>query len=388
MRSFSVSAALVSVLLAAGLAVAGGVSVDENPAAPSGAIVSPDWSNRAPWDLQFSFDVSGPVGGLSNVGAEFDGQSFWTNKWNTADIYQFDIDGNLVKSFTIPGVSGLRDLAYDGEYFYGGAAGGQIWQMDFDNETLVGTISGAFQCRAIAYNENHDTFFVTNWGDPVWEVDRTGAIVDSFNFVTATSNYGLAYDNMCGDNFLWVFDQGLGAGNPQYILQWDLDAGAFTGVQYDVTQDFPAPNGIAGGLFLTSDFVSGTVSIGGLLQTESTDSIPNTMFVYELCDNPIQATIAPLNGTIFNPGDEVRYRIQVTNTSTWFIPIVGWTYVGPPAPPTYPPLFGPAGGTLPGGLTYTRDLSAQIPASAPPITVPICMNAEGAVDCYNITINP
>jgi hypothetical protein len=84
----------------------------------------------------------------------------------------------------------------------------------------------------------------------------------------------------------------------------------------------------------------------------------------------------------------VEYRIQVTNTSSWLIPIVGWTYAGPPAPPTLPPLFGPVGGGLPPGPTISFDLDATVPLSAPPITVPICLNAEGAVDCYNITINP
>jgi hypothetical protein len=275
MRSIITILVLVVVIIATGFAFAGNSSVDKNPAAPSGAIVTPDPSGRAMWDLQFSFDVSGPIGSLSNVGAEFDGESFWTNKWNAADIYQFDIDGNLVKSFTIAGVSGLRDLAWDGEYFYGGAASGTIWQMDFENEVLIGTITGSFQCRAIAYNERDDNFYVTNWGDPVKVVERDGSVSSQFNLVTATSNYGLAYDNMCGDNYLWVFDQGGGGLTPQYIMQWDLDAGEFTGVQYDVTQDFPDSNVIAGGLFVTSDYLSGTVSIGGLIQTESTDTIPN-----------------------------------------------------------------------------------------------------------------
>jgi hypothetical protein len=383
MRLFITSLALVVVVVAVGFAI-----TDKNPAAPSGAIVTPDQSNRAAWDLQFSFDVSGPIGSLSNVGAEFDGKSFWTNKWNSADIYEFDIDGNLVKSFTIPGVSGLRDLAYDGEYFYGGAAGGTIWQMDFENETLVSSITGAFECRAIAYNEYDDNFYVKNWGDPIYVVERDGTVSDQFDLVTYTSAYGMAFDNMCGDNYLWIWDQGDGAGFPQYIHQYDLDTGMFTGVQYDVTQDFPAENAISGGLFITSDFVSGTVSIGGLVQTESTDSIPNTMFVYELCDNPIQTSIN-VHEDFYDPGDLMTYSISVTNTATWAIPIVGWTFVGPPAPPRLPPLFGPVGINFPGGFTYNGDLSYTIPMGAPPgWTFPICINVEGAVDCDNITINP
>jgi hypothetical protein len=378
MRSFFASLVLVVAIIAAGNSW-----VDENPAAPSGAIVTPGLSSRAPWDLQFSFDLELASGALGNSGAEFDGTYYYSTRWASNLIHQYDQTGTLVKEFSIPGVSGLRDLAWDGEYMYGGAAGGTIWQMDFMNETLEGTITGGFQSRAIAYHEGNDTFICSNWGDPVWEVDRTGAIVGTFNLVTTTSTYGFAYDNMCGDNFLWVFDQGMGSGLPQYIHQWDLDLGSYTGTTYDVAADFPASSGIAGGLWMTSDLVAGTVTIGGCLQ-----GTPDMMFAYELCDNPIQDTITPFNGTNFNPGDTIEYQIQVSNTATWGIPIVGWVEAGSPVPPRFSLLFGPVGGTLPGGATFTLDRDVDLPGATPPWTFPICLIAEGAVDCYDVTVNP
>jgi hypothetical protein len=158
MRCLTQCLTIVALLGIAGFAVAGTFQADRGPVVNQEVPEVPLIPTLAPWDVQFSFDASTPTGGLSLVGAEFDGTYFYSNRWNTTDIFQYDIDGNLLKTFSIPGVSNLRDLAYDGTFFYGGAAGGTIWIMDFDCEVLIGTINGGFQSRAIAYNEDDDTF--------------------------------------------------------------------------------------------------------------------------------------------------------------------------------------------------------------------------------------
>ncbi len=241
-----------------------------------------------PWTLQFKHDVTLESGASGNAGAEFDGTYFYTTRWASNLIHQYDNTGSLIKQFSIPGVSGLRDLAYcpvDG-YLYGGAAGGVIWGFDPIAETLEVTLSGNFQCRAIAYNDDLDVFYVSNWGDPVWVVDRnTGNVLSQFNLVTTTSTYGFAYDNICnsGGPYLWVFDQGGGAGQPQYIHQWDLSVSGFTGVQHDVNPDLGSGSGIAGGLFFTTDFVSGFATLGGLYQDGDAPGVGDWLFCYELC---------------------------------------------------------------------------------------------------------
>jgi hypothetical protein len=230
--------------------------------------------NDAMWDVQFSFDLTAASGAAGNAGCEFDGTYFYSTRWASNLIHQYDINGVLVKEFSIAGVTGLRDLAYDGTHFYGGAAGGTIYQMDFTSETLIGNITGSFQSRAIAYDSDLDVFYCSNWGDPVYIVNRSGAVVGNINLITTTSTYGLAYDNLtAGGPFLWVHDQTAGG---SVIHQWDLAAGAYTGVTHDVSADF-ATGGIAGGLFLTTDYLSGTITIGGLLQ-----GVPDIMVCYEL----------------------------------------------------------------------------------------------------------
>ena len=94
----------------------GGVNAD---AASTANVVEYDVVNtgRDTWDLQFSFPTAIP-----EAGGETDGNFIYTAGWNTSDFYKYDLDGNLLETFTIAGVSSIRDMAYDGQYFYGGAA--------------------------------------------------------------------------------------------------------------------------------------------------------------------------------------------------------------------------------------------------------------------------
>ena len=109
---------------------------------------------QAPWDLLLDFDVTIETGLIEHSGAEFDGTYFYSTKGvSTNLIHKYDIDGNLVDEFSIPGVPGLQDLAYDGTYFYGGSVDYTIYQMDFASETLIGTIPSPERVSGIAYNE-------------------------------------------------------------------------------------------------------------------------------------------------------------------------------------------------------------------------------------------
>jgi hypothetical protein len=384
MRSFTVPTALAAVLVCAGFGFAGSFHMDANPMADRAAL--PDIGVApvlAPWDLLFSFDLEAASGANGNAGAEFDGTYFYSSRWASNLIHQYDINGVLVKEFFIPGVTGLRDLAYDGTYFYGGSASSQIRQMDFENETLVATISGGFTCRAIAYNEDDDTFFVSTWGDPVWEVNRTGGIVRTFNMVSISSKYGFAYDNVTdGGPYLWVFDQI--DGTLGTIYQWDLAAGAFTGVTHNVAADFPTTSGIAGGLFFTTDYTPGYSTIGGLLQ-----GVPDMMFMYEWQPTIVEdlvIDIEPVNGQIFNPGDLVRYSVTLTNNTAGPIDVVGATYASNVALWELP-LWGPLSFTIQGETTIGPiTLQNRVPMGAPPLSAFICAEANDVHDCYQVTV--
>jgi hypothetical protein len=233
--------------------------------------------NLAMWDLQFSFSPETGSGSQVEAGCEFDGTYFYAPDFNTANFYQFDIAGNYISSFTISGVSSIRDLAYDGQYFYGGANAATIYQMDFATHTLIGTISAPDAVRDIAYDSTNDGFWIGNWATDIYLVGRDGTVIQTISNPGLSSMYGFAYDPIStGGPFLWIFDQV--DGTQQMINQLDIASGQLTGVTHDVTVDLQNA-GIAGGLFITTDFVVGKLTLGGLSQAS-----PDMIFCYDIGD--------------------------------------------------------------------------------------------------------
>jgi len=271
----------------------------------NGAVVFlDDGGTDDPWDLQYSFDLEAATGALGNAGAECDGQYYYSTRWATNLIHKFDFDGNMIEEFSIPGVSGLRDLAFDGTYMYGGAAANTIFEMDFVNQTLISSISSPQAVRSIGYDAGEDAFWCANWDTDITLVSKAGAAIGSIPAAThgLLGMYGSAYDEWSdGTPYLWIFDQGAGAGTAQQIYQADLNTITMTGFTYDVMNDLgPNAQAIAGGLFLVDNVYPGLWSIGGLLQ-----GTPDVFFMYELAPaGPVWLTIEPTSGTLTAGQDE------------------------------------------------------------------------------------
>ncbi len=252
--------------------------VTPNPIEP---VKTHDPNLEAMWDVLLQIDVSAVSGASGNAGAEFDGSSFYTTRWASNLIHEYSITGTLIREFSVAGVTGTRDLAYDGTYFYGGSASTQIRQMDFTTNTLIGTIPSPVNVRNIAYDSDLDAFWVSDWSTNIVCVSRAGAVLHTIApNPSISSNYGSAYDNVTpGGPYLYLFSQGTGAGTPQLIHQIQLPSGTPTGVTHDVMSDVGLGNtgAIAGGLFSMTDYATGFFTIGGLLQ-----GVPDELFVYEI----------------------------------------------------------------------------------------------------------
>ncbi len=268
------------------------------------------------WDVQLAINLS------NGFGAEFDGTFFYVTNSGSSLINKYDISGNLIEVFSIPGVSGLGDLAYDGTYMYGGTGSTNIFQMDFATHSLVGTITTPFNVRHIAYDENYDAFWIGSWSSPLALISRTGTVLNIFSILLPTIS-GTAYDNVSpGGPYLWFFDRGDTIPGPQLIIQFHINSGTFTGVTHDVLSDVGSgqPDAIAGGLFSTADLVQGTFSLGGILVGS-----PTILFAYEIL-NPIPVELISFtadynNGKIFlnwktatevnNKGFEIQKKINI-----------------------------------------------------------------------------
>jgi len=227
---------------------------------------------RAQWDVLFTF----PALEAASPGIETDGTNFYTTTWNAGNFHRYDMDGSNGVTFTIPGVSNVRDMAYDGQYFYGAAADMNLFQMDLANETLVSTITatctGITGIRHIAYDPNLDGgnggFWIGNWGE-------LGAIkMDGSELVPNISGnvscYGSAYDPWTDPSNpkLWLFQQA--GGSNAVFAEFDINSQTFTGVTYEAN-----PSELAGGA--CSYEANGVFILVGNIQT-----VPNTVIGYEL----------------------------------------------------------------------------------------------------------
>ncbi len=224
------------------------------------------------WDLQLVLDADSLTAGVGLAGSEFDGTNFMVAEWGSAgnkDIFMLSPAGAVLNSFTptFTGASGLRDLAYDGTYFYGSDMTASIYQFT-STGTLVSTITSPIPVRAIAYDPVNDGFWVSNWGPPVSSltlISRTGTIL---NAITNTlSHYGMAYDgNSANGPYLWLFT-GTASGGGCQVEQLKISSGVTTGVTHSVSGDLGA-SCIAGGLWAAPNVVPGEFTLGGLAQGE------------------------------------------------------------------------------------------------------------------------
>ena len=108
-------------------------------------------------------------------------------------FYKYDMDGNFIEEFNVSGCGQIRDLTYDGQYFYGVANSSVIYCIDLVSHTLVGQTSSAYGAmRCCSYDPQRDGFWVVgNWSGNLTLVDRTGAI--QFTGPAPTSASGVAY---------------------------------------------------------------------------------------------------------------------------------------------------------------------------------------------------
>ncbi|HRZ77217.1 MAG TPA: hypothetical protein P5248_07610, partial [Bacteroidales bacterium] len=223
--------------------------MDADPNAP--ALVTPG-SNEAIWDLQFRINADSLTGATGLAGVECNGVNFFAAEWGSAGhrtLFKLTMTGQYVDSistaFTGSTTAGLRDLAWDGTYLYGGIATNAIYCFDV-NGTYISTITSPTAVRAIAYDEVSDAFWVNNFSTNFILVSRTGVALDTI--ATPPSCYGAAYDNVtAGGPYLWLFTGTSSATNTCAVERFSIATGLGTGVTHSVSGDLGA--GISGGLF-------------------------------------------------------------------------------------------------------------------------------------------
>ena len=268
---------------------------------------NPQPLDRDIWTPEFYYEVGAESGSLYLVGFGFDGEYFYCPEFNSANIHKFDIDGNYLGSFSV-GVTGILDLAYDGEYFYGATqyASTTIYVMDFTNEELVDTITAPAAAWNIAYDPDADSgnggFWIGQWSYHIYQIDMEGNQIDEIP--VPESCFGFAYDNTFEHEdpqyegpFLWIFT-GTSTGQDGIIKCIDINSKELVaGLEHNVAEEYEA--GIAGGLELTYDWDTSKSVLIGLVQ----GTVDDYAFGYEISllvppehDVGVKQILAPQDG--------------------------------------------------------------------------------------------
>ncbi len=231
-----------------------------------------------PWDVLFNFNAAA----AGAPGIETDGTNIFTCLWSGTDFHKYDMDGTIVDTFTVSGVSNIRDMAYDGTYFYGSPASMQIYVMDLQNATLINTISatcsGVTGIRHIAYDPELDSgnggFWIGNWNE-LGAIDMSGNQIFANITPSVTSLYGSAYDPWTdGGPYLWIFAQ---PASNAVFHQFDIASQTFTGVSHDCSDAPGFSSGISGG-------AATYIHDGKFVLLANIQQSPNLIVGYELVD--------------------------------------------------------------------------------------------------------
>lgn len=276
-----------------------------------------------PFSIAFNFSWA-DEGLVSLYGAEFANGKFYASVWNstTGKIYVFNKDKELVDSMNLQGYSGqsgIRDLAWDGQFLYGGNNATTIYKIDPVQKAVVSSFSftGTGNVRGIAYNAKQDAFYVGGFNPGATNillVNRNGQIIKSIPNTLGT--YSLAYDTITpGGPFLWVATNRVYTGNTALdykLMKLDPNTGAILD-SIDIVDI--ATGTTPGGLFITHEFFNdGSMVLGGLSQggnfwglrfkdyivgNENTNVRPVKFYVEQNYPNP------------FNPATNIRFALSV-----------------------------------------------------------------------------
>jgi hypothetical protein len=233
----------------------------------------------------FQLDLSTPTGDSLLLGVEFDGTYYWTTGGNSQaepnKLYKLDLSGALVSTYDQPaGCSGFggRDMAFDGTYLYFGCDDGYIHQVDPATGAQVETIHAPITPpRALAYDPATDHFWTASWSSAIFELDRSGTVVD-FCPSVGQSTGGMAWDaESPGGPYLWLWAPNMPPpGNS--ASQFDPGSCWMTGVHFrGVDLDPGGTNNTAGGATVSDDVVPGRLVLLAMHLAE-----PDTLIGYNL----------------------------------------------------------------------------------------------------------
>ena len=275
--------------------------------------IDTDWTTLAPGSFKYavsavpsennvSWNLIGGYHCSSNYqyGVASDGVNIYHNSWSSNAGFQFakyDMEGNIIETFEISECGYLRDMTYDGQYFYGGSADSVLYCVDLANKHLVSTTATA--CEAIrycAYDPVRDGFWVGNWNTSIKFINRLGEVL--IIGPEGNSIGGAAYyKDERNVEHVYLYAQ---PSHNAIIYDYDIVSNAISTTPiYSVSDNLPGANGTSGGCFIGDAF--GKVALYAGVQQS-----PNYVGIFEMSpltwSDCIEKSISITQSTALNSG--------------------------------------------------------------------------------------
>ncbi len=239
----------------------------------------PDWPDSGagagfPLTPTFVTDLTASTGSRTIAPVAFDGTMFLCADENSGTLYRLNKAGQLVNQLTIPGVTGITGLSYDGQHFWVAHNSPDLIRIDIDRQRIIRHLTSPVAAYHLAFDTDKGALYVGGISGDIVLIDTlVGAILTTLPAIihTTTGISGTAYDNVtAGGPYLWVASRN-GSTSAAVLQVLRLPEGFPAARAHDIMEDIGRPNGAqigaAGGLFVTAEPTSGTVVVGGILQS-------------------------------------------------------------------------------------------------------------------------
>lgn len=269
-------------------------------------------------------------------GVEYAQRHFWVTGSDPDDnfnqkLYKFSRDEqNLVEYWEIdPGATTLKDLAYDGEFLY--AAGvDTIYQINPANGQLTGvTIPGPeYYLNGLAYDPEHNHFWVSGDGNLIYEIDFAGNVIKTVSFPQDLPTAGMAWDTVTAAGpYLWVWSMKYTSDDVRpKAYQIAPSTGELTGVTFEGVLMHPSGSegaDYAGGAAITTEYIANKTTLIGIHGSSFQDSYDQLDWIVTYDLDPLGSGIPGPEISVnpqsiennVMPGDSVDIPITVSNNS-------------------------------------------------------------------------
>ena len=270
-------------------------------------------SSRALWDSIQTFSTRFNA----EQAVATDGFFIYTSSWQRpGEFNRYTPDGEYVETFFIENVGMIRNLSYDGTYFYGTDATNVILKLDLYDQIVVDSIiTDLNSIRHCSFNRQNGKLLAGDWNS-LYSIDTATGI--STRIRNDLENiYGSAFDNLSpGGPYLWLFSQTSQDNGPSaYIRQFSLSEGDFTDKAHYLDDIEISDASLAGGICASAQILDGKYV---LLANVQNPTGHNTIAAYEIGRINSMVTTDRKNGEI-QPNESVTIVISeyVTETGTF-----------------------------------------------------------------------